>query len=158
MTATIVVNPPRYCEFSVDSPEAFDDAARAALTFASNGDTGADSAEGPRNSDEAWTDRAAFKIDGSGWHMGRDAAHAWPERLGEPVAAIHIGDVLVCQGEPENGNPYGVSLCGSERKEGLRAFKNGKAPKTYTYWYGPASSGARRIEAHEVNWETSGIE
>lgn len=50
---------------AVDSPMAHDTAAHAALSFAS----------------EDWRGlarHAASKADGSGWHIGRDAAHAWP--------------------------------------------------------------------------------
>lgn len=51
---------------AVDSSEAYDSAAHAALSFAEG--------EGFPVSEHAATDAA-----GSGWHIGRDAAHAWPK-------------------------------------------------------------------------------
>jgi hypothetical protein len=68
----------------------------------------------------------------------------------------HIGNVLVCLGEPKNGNPYGASLCGNERKNALSAFKYGRPCSAYTFWYAPCSGGARKIAVDEINWETSG--
>jgi hypothetical protein len=72
----------------------------------------------------------------------------------------HIGDVLVHRGEPADGNPYhGQSMCGPARAAALRAFRDGdaKACEPYTFWHAPASGGARRITAAEVDWESSGI-
>lgn len=70
----------------------------------------------------------------------------------------HIGDVIVHRGEPPGGNPYrGCGLMGDERVVALTLFKNGGDIHEYTFWYGPSFGGARRIEAKEVNWETSRI-
>lgn len=71
-----------------------------------------------------------------------------------------IGDVLVHLGEPEDGNPYrGASLMGPLRVLALRAFLEGDPlAAQFTYWYGPASGGARRLEDPDgVRWDTSGI-
>jgi hypothetical protein len=77
------------------------------------------------------------------------------------VHKVHIGDVLVHLGEPPDGNPYhGQSLMGDERVTALYLFKHKqmkKATKFYTLWYAPASGGARRITAEEVDWESSGV-
>ena len=68
LTATIIVNAPAYLSHAVDSPEAFDDAAHAALSFA-------------ENDDRDWSvhAHAAFKADGTGWHVGRTPSAAWPK-------------------------------------------------------------------------------
>ena len=71
MRTTIVVCAPAFLSVGVDDPEAFDDAARAAIAFADNTP---DDVDGP-----AWNDVSAFKIDGSGWHIGRTIAEAWPK-------------------------------------------------------------------------------
>jgi hypothetical protein len=74
----------------------------------------------------------------------------------EPIS-VHIGDVLVHRGEPRNGNPYlGQSLIGEERVAALRIFKAG-GNEAYTFWYAPACGGAFRIEASEVDWDSSGV-
>jgi len=89
---------------------------------------------------------------------------------------IQIGDISVLRGEPEEENPYrnGGGILGGERRESLKAFKNGAkkftytglgrvaiesaALKNYTFWYAPIEGGARRIKANEIDWERSGIE
>ncbi len=52
----------------VDSPEAFDDAARASIAFADH--------EQPR---EGWGERCAYAGDLSDRHVGRVPSKAWPE-------------------------------------------------------------------------------
>ena len=54
-----------------DSPQAYDEIAHAALSFAAYSD------ERRRKGD--WiTELAAYDRDGSGWHIGRTPAQAWP--------------------------------------------------------------------------------
>jgi hypothetical protein len=62
---TIIVVAPAVLSHAVDSPKAFDDAARAALAFAS---------------DEGWPveEHAAYAADLSDRHIGRSPAKAWP--------------------------------------------------------------------------------
>lgn len=70
----------------------------------------------------------------------------------------HIGDVLICRGMPKDGNPYGKSIMGNERKANLLAFKNGEPTEGYTFWHGPANSGSRQIfSPDEVDWYGSGL-
>ena len=70
----------------------------------------------------------------------------------------HIGDVVVHRGEPKNGNPYSPGgLLGSVRRLALLVFRTGAPIAEFTFWYAPASGGARRIQASEVDWETSGV-
>jgi hypothetical protein len=69
MTTTVIVNAPQYLTRAVDSPEAFDDAARAALSF---------TADDAHDHGRSMTEYAAHVIDRSGWHVGRSEAHAWP--------------------------------------------------------------------------------
>jgi len=70
----------------------------------------------------------------------------------------NIGDVLICRGMPEDGNPYGKSIVGQERKDNLVAFKNGYSTEGYTFWYGPASGGCHQIfSPSEVDWYGSGL-
>ena len=69
LTATIVVNAPAYLSHAVDSPEAFDDAARASISFADHGDENACAHE--------WANAAAC-IAAGGWHVGRTPSAAWP--------------------------------------------------------------------------------
>jgi len=59
---TVWVGTPAYLEHAVDSPESFDSAAHAALSFADD-DNGRVS------------DRAAHT--GSGWHIGRSITDVW---------------------------------------------------------------------------------
>lgn len=54
-----------------DSPEAYDQVARAALSFADD--------EEP---DAGVGDLAAYDVEGSGWHVGRSKADAWPTEPG----------------------------------------------------------------------------
>ena len=70
LTATIIVNAPAYLSHAVDSPEAFDDAARASISFADHGDENAYAHE--------WANAAACKHEG-GWHVGRAPSAAWPK-------------------------------------------------------------------------------
>jgi hypothetical protein len=63
IVCTIVVGAPAVLSHAVDSPEAFDDAARAALSFAD--------VDWPVAENAATTD--------SGWHIGRSPSKAWPE-------------------------------------------------------------------------------
>ena len=55
-----------------DSPQAYDEIAHAALSFAAYSD------EDRRGGD--WvTEEAAYDPDGSGWHIGRSRLDAWPQ-------------------------------------------------------------------------------
>lgn len=68
-----------------------------------------------------------------------------------------IGDILVWKGEPPGGNPYRGrgSLGGEERSRALGRFLRGKSTEGYTFWFGPACGGARRLtEIPEVNPST----
>lgn len=60
---------------AVDSPEAFDSAARAALAFA-------------YDDDSSWGDHAAS--DDSGYHLGRNPEDAWPQEKGPEVSILSI--------------------------------------------------------------------
>jgi hypothetical protein len=73
MTTTVIVNAPQYLTRAVDSPEAFDDAARASISFAD------DKSEGEQLPCYTWAHLAAHVIDRSEWHVGRTEAHAWPK-------------------------------------------------------------------------------
>lgn len=56
----------------IDSPEAFDSAASAALSFASNSETAED------DNPSAWWNTAAHDAGLTGWHVGRSPKQAWP--------------------------------------------------------------------------------
>lgn len=74
---------------------------------------------------------------------------------------IHIGDVLVHEGEPHDSNPYhGYSLIGAPRKHALRLFKHGlDLDATYTFWHAPANGGASQLtDPSKVDWESSGVD
>lgn len=74
------------------------------------------------------------------------------------AALVHIGDVLVREGEPQDGNPYrGASLIGPERVAALTAFKHGGDTSGYSLWHAPAHGGARRITSDQVDWDSSGV-
>jgi hypothetical protein len=77
MTATIVVGVPEFLSHAVDSPEAFDDAARAALAFADHdADEGRSAGE---SRDSRWGDHCAYDGKYSTRHVGRSLATAWPK-------------------------------------------------------------------------------
>lgn len=76
-TLAFVVGAPNSLSHAVDSSEAFDDAARAALAFASHGDS-------------EWGDTAAYDAEGSGFHVGRSPATAWPIPLTGEVSILSI--------------------------------------------------------------------
>lgn len=75
----------------------------------------------------------------------------------EPRELIHIGDVIVCDGHPRQGNPYQQGLMGDERKSALLRYMRGGNTNGFTLWYAPASGGARGIGPCEVDWASSGI-
>jgi hypothetical protein len=64
---TIIVGAPAYLSHGVDSSEAFDETAHAAISFADN----------EPESDADWSSAAAVKADGTGWLIGRSEATAW---------------------------------------------------------------------------------
>lgn len=64
---TVYVGAPAVLSHAVDSPEAFDSAAHAALSFALNDGW-------PVEAHAAWVDNA-------GWHIGRSPSKAWPTAL-----------------------------------------------------------------------------
>jgi hypothetical protein len=70
--ATIYVVAPPYLSRAVDSPEAFDDAARAAIVFADDENDG-------------WVAAAAPYIEGTGYHVGRSPSAAWPKESSQAV-------------------------------------------------------------------------
>jgi hypothetical protein len=78
MTTTVIVGAPAYLSRAVDSPEAFDDAAHAAISFAESDDQNTNTHE--------WANAAACKPEG-GWHIGRSPSAAWPPGE-EPSAPI----------------------------------------------------------------------
>jgi len=61
--AKIIVGAPAFLSHAVDSSEAYDDVARAAIAFA-------DDESG------VWGERASYAADGSDWHVGRTLADA----------------------------------------------------------------------------------
>jgi len=63
--AIVEVGSPKMLEHAIDSPDAFDAAARAAISFAQDEDGG--------------FENVASKLDGSGHHVGRTMEDAWPE-------------------------------------------------------------------------------
>jgi hypothetical protein len=68
---TIHAGAPPFLTYAVDSPEAFDAAARAALSFAHN---------------DGWPVEAhAPWVDSTGWHIGRSPAKAWPKESAKAV-------------------------------------------------------------------------
>jgi hypothetical protein len=69
----------------------------------------------------------------------------------------HIGDVVVCRGDPPRGNPYLASLLGEPRVRALRAFKRDGVADGYTFWFAPSRGGARAITRDEVDWEGSAV-
>lgn len=73
--ATIIIGAPTFLPHGVDSPKAFDDAARAALAFA---EAEADEAQRAGGDYESWGNRCAWVSDLSDRHVGRTEAHAWP--------------------------------------------------------------------------------
>lgn len=70
-----------------------------------------------------------------------------------------IGDTIVHQGMPENGNPYrGESLFGEPRKAALIAFKHGKSSPDLTFWHAPSQGGAYRITSpDQIAYEFSSL-
>lgn len=78
MATTVIVNAPAYLSHAVDSPEAFDDATRAALSFADR-DAEASKRAGEDWTHNSWGDYAASGVGGSGWHVGRVPSRAWPK-------------------------------------------------------------------------------
>ena len=78
VTTTQYVGAPRHLSEAIDSSKAFDDTAHAALSFASNRETAEDDPLG-------WGDVAAYKLDGSGWHVGRSKMKAWPTSPARPA-------------------------------------------------------------------------
>jgi hypothetical protein len=70
--AIIHVNPPAVLSHGVDSPEAFDEAARAAIAFADHEYGG-------------WNDFCAYAADGSDRHVGRSPSQAWPQEKAKAV-------------------------------------------------------------------------
>jgi hypothetical protein len=73
-----------------------------------------------------------------------------------------VHDVQVVRGEPPEGNPYravgsGQALMFSARVYALWLFCKGRDASAYTLWYAPSCGGAKRIEAKDVHWESSGI-
>jgi hypothetical protein len=77
MGTTIHVGAPAFLTHAVDSPEAFDAVARAALSFAHN-------AGWPVEAHAPW-------VDGAAWHIGRSPAKAWPKEFGEGSLNIAVG-------------------------------------------------------------------
>lgn len=75
-STTIHVGAPASLSHAVDSPEAFDAAAHAAIREADN--------EGGEN-DTRWGEIAAYDLEGSGWHIGRSPAKAWPKESAKAV-------------------------------------------------------------------------
>ena len=69
----------------------------------------------------------------------------------------NVADVLVHVGEPPDGNPYHGSLVGDVRKKALRSFMANGDALGFTFWFGPACGGARKITRDEVDWRTSGL-
>lgn len=69
----VYVGEPRYLQHAVDSPEAFDETAHAAISFASE-------------EDNEIGERAASNRDGSGWHIGRSKKRAWPRSPEESLS------------------------------------------------------------------------
>lgn len=71
--ARIFVGEPACLCRAVDSPEAFDEAAHAALSFAL---------------DEGWPveSYAATNVEGSGWHIARTGAKRWPKSAEEKAS------------------------------------------------------------------------
>jgi hypothetical protein len=71
MGTTIHVGAPAFLTHAVDSPEAFDAAARVALSFAHN---------------DGWPVEAhAPWVDGAAWHIGRSPAKAWLKESAKAV-------------------------------------------------------------------------
>jgi hypothetical protein len=77
MRTTIIVGAPAFLSHGVDSPEAFDDAARSALAFADHEDCDTPSCDGSRC--DTWSRHTAWNADGSDRHVGRTLANAWPK-------------------------------------------------------------------------------
>jgi len=76
ISTTVTVSAPKFLTHAVDSPEAFDDAARAAIAFAEDNPGG-------------FAELAATNPDGSGFYIARREADAWgpctPECRGAPL-------------------------------------------------------------------------
>ena len=82
---TVYVGAPCFLEHGLDACEAFDATASATISFASEPDTD----EGETWDGSTWSDGAAFKADGSGWHIGRSLAQAWPaekQKAGDTIS------------------------------------------------------------------------
>jgi hypothetical protein len=73
VSTTQYVGAPAFLErgVGIDSSEAFDDTAHAALSFASNEETAED------DDPNGWAEHAAYKADGSGWLIARAPAKRW---------------------------------------------------------------------------------
>ena len=62
---------PAVLQGAIDAPEVLDAAARSAIAFATDPDSAREMATDPLDAD-------AFASDGSGWHVGRSRAAAYP--------------------------------------------------------------------------------
>lgn len=76
---TVFVGAPAILTHAVDSPQAFDDTARAALAFAHEG----------------LANEATLALDGSDWHVGRSPEKRWPT-CGHPDCEAVPGMMTAC--------------------------------------------------------------
>ena len=88
---TVHVGPPAVLERAVDSPEAYDVAAHAALSFVAEG-----SLEEP-----SVNEHATGNVRCDGWHIGRSLAQRYP--------AAPASEARCCRGEC-SGEPMGVEV------------------------------------------------
>lgn len=75
--ARVRVGAPACLSHAVDSPEAYDDAASAALSFASYDDS-------------EWGDKATHNRELSAWHVGRAPSTRWPSNPSLPTADLEV--------------------------------------------------------------------
>jgi hypothetical protein len=71
MATTVIVNAPAFPAHALDAPEAFDDAARAAISCANDDDE--------REGLACYEWGALAATTANGWHVGRSEARAWPQ-------------------------------------------------------------------------------
>lgn len=79
-----------------------------------------------------------------------------------PEKKYYIGDVVIHLGEPDNSNPYRgcgsgtypeTHVCGDDRVAAFHEYKETGKRGKYTFWYAPASGGAKRINNRdEIDW------
>jgi hypothetical protein len=65
---------------------------------------------------------------------------------------FQLGDVLIFEGQPDNGNPYtaGNRLEGDSRVAAVRQFRGGVNTHGYVLW---SDSAKRYLQPDEVNWQ-----